>query len=84
LPSRVLRISGAKPVSSSRMTAPATMATCTNTANRLMMPSVCSIAKGELTLTLPVLPIWIWSTVTAPKVSRKKMAQPTQKTGLLS
>ena len=40
------------------------------------------MAKGEFTCTLPRPPIWIWSTVTEPKVSRKKMAKPTQKTGL--
>ena len=44
----------------------------------------CRIAKGALTCTLPREPIWIWSTVTEPKVSRKKIRQPTQKTGLLS
>jgi hypothetical protein len=32
--------------------------------------------------TLPRLPIWIWSTVTEPNVSRKKIRQPTQNTGL--
>jgi len=34
--------------------------------------------------TLPTLPMWIWSTVVAPKVSRKKITQPTQNTGLRS
>jgi hypothetical protein len=81
---RVLRRMGAKPVSSSRMTGPATMATTTNTANTLMMAIVCTMAKGELMLTLPRLPIWMVSTVVAPKVSRKNSRQPTQKTGLLT
>jgi hypothetical protein len=34
-------------------------------------------------LTLPRLPIWIWSIVVAPKVSRKNIRPPTQNTGLL-
>ena len=64
------------------MTVPATKATTMNIANRLMMPTVCTMAKGELMFTLPRLPIWIWSTVVAPKVSRKNRAKPTQSTGL--
>ena len=84
LPTEVARRMGAKPVSSSRITAPATMATTTNTANSDMIACVWMMANGLLMLTAPLAPIWIWSTVTEPKVSRKKMAQPTQNTGLLS
>ena len=41
-----------------------------------------AIAAGELTWTLPPLPIWICSTVVAPKVSRKNRMATTQNTGL--
>ncbi len=50
---------GANPVSSSRITTLATIATITKIENRLMIDRVCRIAYGELTLTLPRLPIWI-------------------------
>jgi len=46
-----------------------------------MVPIVCMIANGELMLTLPRAPIWISSTVTEPKVKRKKIAQAMIKTG---
>ena len=84
MPTRVERRIGAKPVSSSRITTLATIATITKIENRLMIPRVCSIAYGELTLTLPRLPIWTSSTVTEPNVNRKNSAQPTQNTGLRS
>ena len=79
---RVLRRIGAKPVSSSRITVPATIATTTKMPKTPMIPIVCTMANGELTLTLPRLPIWIVSTVVAPKVRRKNSRNPTQKTGL--
>jgi hypothetical protein len=44
LPTRVLRTSGAKPVSSSRITAPATKAVATKMPNTHMMASVCAMA----------------------------------------
>ncbi len=78
---RVARRIGAKPVSSSRITTLATKAVITNRPNRFMMPTVCRIANGELTFTLPRPPIWIWSIVTEPKVRRKKSAKPTKKSG---
>ncbi len=79
---RVLCRIGAKPVSSSRITVPATIATSTKMPKTVMMPTVCTIANGELTLTLPRLPIWIVSIVVAPNASRKNSRKPTQKTGL--
>ena len=82
--SRVLRRIGAKPVSSSRITVPATIATRMKMPNTPMIPIVCTMANGELTLTLPRLPIWIVSTVVAPNASRKNSRKPTQNTGLLS
>ena len=81
---RVLRRMGAQPVSSSRITVPATIATTMNTANTPIMPMVCSSANGELMLTLPRLPSWMVSTVAAPNGRRKKIRQPTQNTGLRS
>ena len=41
-----------------------------------------AIAAGELTWTLPPLPIWICSIVVAPKVNRKNRMATTQNTGL--
>jgi hypothetical protein len=82
LETEVDRRMGANPVSSSRITTLATIATTTKSAKRLMIDCVWRIAKGAFTWTLPRLPIWIWSIVTEPKVRRKKMALPTQKTGL--
>jgi hypothetical protein len=75
---------GAKPVSSSRTTTFATIDTVTKIENKLMIARVCRIANGALTNTLPRLPIWISSIVTEPNVSRKKISEPTQNTGLLS
>ena len=74
---------GAKPVSSSRITTLATIATITKIENRLMTPKVWSSAYGALRYTLPRLPIWIWSPVVAPNASKKNIREPTQKTGLL-
>ena len=81
---RVDRMIGAKPVSSSRSTTLATSATMTKVANSIMIAITCRIANGAFTCTLPRDPICTWSTVIEPKVSRKKIRQPTQKTGLLS
>jgi hypothetical protein len=75
---------GANLVSSSRSTTPAISATTMKVAKIAMIPITCRIANGALTWTLPRDPIWIWSTVTDPKVSRKKIRQPIQKTGLFS
>ncbi len=79
---RVLRRIGAKPVSSSRTTVPATIATSTKIANTSRMPTVWTMANGELTLTFPRLPIWIVSIVVAPNASRKNRMKPTQNAGL--
>jgi hypothetical protein len=45
---------------------------------------ICMIADGALTLTLPPLPMVIFSAVTAPNVSRKNRIVTTQKIGLRS
>ena len=75
---------GAKLVSSSRTTTPATMATVTKMENTPSCASVCTMAYGEFLCTLPRLPICTLSLAVAPNAIRKKIRQPTQKTGLLS
>ena len=50
----------------------------------LIIKTVWTIAKGEFCLMFDVSPIWIWSTVTAPNVSRKNIPKLTHKTGLRS
>ncbi len=81
---RVAWMIGPKPVSSSRTTTLATNAVMMNTANRLMISSVCAIAYGELTRTLPPEPICTLSDAVAPKVSRPKIRKVTQNAGDLS
>ncbi len=49
-----------------------------------MMITTCAMAKGAFLWTLPPEPIWIWSTVVAPKASRKNTTTATQSTGLRS
>ncbi len=83
MPTDVVRMMGAKLVSSSRTTTLATMATVTKTENTPSKASVCTIAYGAFLCTLPRLPICTLSLAVAPKASRKKIRQPTQNTGLL-
>ena len=79
-----VRMIGAKPVSSSRTTTLATMAAVTKTENTLISASVCRIAYGAFLCTLPRLPICTLSLIIAKNGIRKKIRQPTQKTGLLT
>lgn len=78
---RVARTIGPKPVSSSRTTTLATKAVVTNMKNKDQIMWIWTIASEAFFLMLPPDPIWIWSTVMAPKVRRKKTIATTQKTG---
>ena len=60
----------------------ATNAVVTNMKKTDRMIWMRAIAAGELTWTLPPLPIWICSIVVAPKVNRKNRMATTQNTGL--
>ena len=79
-----MRRIGPKPVSSSRTTTLATKAVVTNMKKMEKASEVTPMAKGELTWTLAVEPIWMLSLATEPKVRRKKRPPATQKTGFFS
>ena len=62
----------------------ATKAVVTNMKKIVSTIVMLLMAPGLLTLTLPPLPIWMFSDVMAPKVSRKNSALTNQNTGLRS
>ncbi len=78
---RVVRTIGPKPVSSSRTMTLATKAVLTNMKKIDQMMLIWAMAKGEFLWTKLESPMWIWSEVVAPKVSRKKTTAATQNTG---